>query len=152
MKIRKASIKDWTAIKALNQQLFFNDKTYDNTLDVSWPDKNEKYFKDRIRGKKTITFVAELNNQIVGYLIASIKKAEAYRTIKKLAELENMFVIQKYRGQGIGSELINYFFKWAHKERIERVQVIASSSNLKAIALYRKKGFQDYTVTLEKNI
>src|SRR3989344_9384402 len=106
MNIRKATLNDLEYVQLLNQKLFRNDIKFDRTLDLNWSAKNTDYFKKRIAGKKAITFVAEKNGKIIAYLIICVINAQNYRTIKKIAELENMFVTKEERRRGVGTQLI----------------------------------------------
>ena len=141
MIIRKATMNDLMSIIDLNKKLFHHDHKFDDTLDLSWPDKNNKYYKNRIRGPNSIAYVAEINKKIVGYAIASIIKAETYRKIesKRIAELENIFIIKEYS-------------KWAKSKGIKRLRIVASVKNEKAVRTYKKSGFKELNLVLEKTI
>lgn len=152
MKIRKASLKDLEQIKKLNQELFYHDYNFDNTLDLKWPDKNKEYYKKRITDKNSIALVAENEKNIVGYLFGAITEAQEYRNIKKIAELENMFIVKEHRGKGIGKKLIENFIQWAKNKKIKRIKVIASAQNQQAIEVYKKNRFSEYDLVLEADI
>ncbi|MGV8169046.1 MAG: GNAT family N-acetyltransferase [Candidatus Nanoarchaeia archaeon] len=96
--------------------------------------------------------VAILNNNIVGYLCGGINKPEPYRTVKKSAELENMFVLEEYRSKGVGKKLFNEFKKWCKQHKVNIIKVTAFTANGRAIKFYRNSGFRDYTLTLETHL
>ena len=152
MKIRKASLKDLEEIKKLNQELFYHDLNFDNTLDVKWPDKNKNYYKKRITNKDSLALVVESEKKIIGYLFGAITDAQNYRTIKKIAELENMLILQEHRGKGIGKRLIKEFIGWAKSKKRKRIKVIASAQNQQAIAVYKNSGFSECAMILEASI
>lgn len=152
IKIDKAKIKDLEAVKKLNQELFNYDFKFDKTLDLNWPKKNKKYYAQRIKSKNSITLIAKDGKTVIAYLVGSLMKVEGWRKLNKLAELENMLVLEKYRGQGIGSSLIKEFLKWAKTKKADRVKVIASSENLEAINAYKNNKFIEYNVVLEREI
>lgn len=151
IKILKATIKDIDQVTALNQELFYDGYRFDNTLNVDWPKKNRKYYQEKIEGKKATTLIAKDDDQVVGYLIGSIKE-EDWRKVKEIAELENMLVDKKYRGKGIGSQLIQEFIKWAKKMGMKRAKVLASFDNKDAIGVYKKNSFFEHDITLEADI
>jgi len=153
MEIRKASIKDLKDIIGLNKRLFkYDSEEFDDTLNFDWPSKNKEYFKESIINEDSIAIVVDNEGIIVGYLIGSIKEAENYRKINRIAELDNMFLLQEYRGRGIGSELCEKFIEWAKKKGLKIARVVASASNRLAISCYKKKGFKDYNLILEKEL
>ncbi len=91
-------------------------------------------------------------DKIIGYFIGCIKKAEDYRKLKKIAEAENVYIIQKYRRKGIGTSFQKEFLKWARTKRVKRARVVISAQNKKSIASVKKIGFKDYNLTLEKEL
>ena len=153
MNIRKATAKDLKAVQKLNKMLFDKEiADFDPTLNSEWSFGKDgtSYFKKRIA--EGSVFVAVDNKSIVGYLAGGIEKLESWRTIKKLAVVESMFVLEEYRSQGIGKQLFNEFIKWCKSKKIKRIKVVASAQNTKGIEFYRKNGFKDYDLTLETDI
>lgn len=155
VKIRKAEIGDLTKIQELNLLLFKKEiHEYDDTLDENWTfsDMGTKYFTNRITDENYCVFVAETDGQMVGYLAGGLSQIHAYRKINKAAELENMFVSDECRGQGIGTELVKKFKDWCKEKDIQKISVIASFKNRAGIGFYKKQGFQDYDVILEMDL
>jgi hypothetical protein len=100
--IKKATLDDLQKVQELNLKLFEKEqKEYDNLLDVNWTfgETGTKYFQDRITKENGCVFIASLNNEIVGYLCGGLSKGEAYRQLPIVAELENTFVLDEFRGQ-----------------------------------------------------
>lgn len=149
---RRASFADLGNIQSLNLQLVQYDSQFDPTLDQAWSYSETAiaYFRDRIDGNDGILLVAESADKIVGYLVGGITEAYAYRTIKETAELEEMFVLNEYRNCKIGSRLVAEFLVWCAEQQIDDIKVEASAQNIRAIEFYRRMGFADYNLVLEK--
>jgi len=153
--IRKAKLTDLKAIQELNLKLFKKEaKEYDPTLSLEWTfgRSGTEYFKERITEEDGCVLVAEVKGKIVGYLAGGITETDSYRKVGRLAEIENMFVEEEYRNQGIGGKLIQKFLDWAKRQKVERVKVVAFALNYKALRFYRKHGFKEYEVVLEKEV
>ena len=58
--------------------------------------------------------------------------------------LEGWYVDPDWRGQGIGSALIDSLIDIARQHGIDAVQIGAAISNPRALELYRRLGFQDW--------
>jgi len=118
---------------------------------MKWPFEKigKDYFKDKINGKKSICLVAEIDNEVVGYLAGGIIKPYSYRKIKKQSELENTLVKDSFRGQKIGEKLFKEFVKWSKKQGVKKIKVSASANNLRAIKFYERVGFKPYATELE---
>ena len=63
-----------------------------------------------------------------------------------------MLVDDKYRGLGVGKQLINQFKEYCKSKNIINLKVVASAKNKNAIDFYRKQGFTDFDVTLTMNM
>ncbi len=139
----------------LNHQLFLKEsKEFDKTLNCDWPlgPKSREYFQSRIDGEG-VCCVCEENGKILGYFAGGLTGREDYRLdFGQIAELENIFVLDNYRSQGLGQKMLDFLFDWCQKKSVARVKVIASVQNLKGIDFYEKNGFQKYNIVLEKVI
>lgn len=152
IKIRQATIEDLVSIQNLNNELFKLEKEYyDSTLIANWPisEEGKIYFSEMISNEYAI--VAVIDNNIIGYLIGSIIPKCSYETIQ-YGEINNMIIDYKYRGLGIGKELINQFKSYCLNKEIYNLKVEASSKNIDAIEFYKKQGFNDFNVTLTMNL
>jgi GNAT superfamily N-acetyltransferase len=103
--------------------------------------------------KEEFVIVAEIDNNVVGYLAGSTHKDETYSYYEGItAELDNMFIMEDYRKFGIGSKLVNSFLNWCKSQKAKRVMVTASVGNLNTINFYKKNGFTEINVTLRNEI
>ena len=152
IKIRKANIEDLRAIQELNDTLFkLEYENFDSSLKVGWPftENGEKYFKDIIQ--KEIAFVAIDKNTIIGYLAGTVDTKNSC-IIKLVSELDNFYIDEKYRNQGIGTKLVDEFKKYCSSKGIEEMKVTASALNVNAIEFYRKNGFTEFEITLKTTL
>jgi ribosomal protein S18 acetylase RimI-like enzyme len=63
-----------------------------------------------------------------------------------------MLVEKRYRRQGIGKSLVLGFLSWCREKKVEYVSVTASAQNQLGINFYRRLGFRDYELTLERKL
>jgi GNAT superfamily N-acetyltransferase len=149
MIIRRAQAKDLQKILELNQKLFTYEIRYGDTYNQNWTysEKGKSYFANRL--KNGILLIAEENKEIVGYLCA-YTSPYSFRSINPITELENMFVLEEYRNQKIGSQLIERLIKEAKLVGSKRLKVGVLFKNSKAINFYLKQGFVKHEIILEK--
>lgn len=133
-------------------------------LDKNWDEENitwnfskltKKDFQENITDN--ITLVAEENNEIVGYLLATREKATSSKhTIKKnqkYLDIDSIYVAKNYRDKNIGSKLLKYFFKIAKNENYKIIKVAASSVDIiSVIRFYEKHGFKPLFAILVKKM
>lgn len=149
--IREAKIEDLDAVLNLCHQLVLYDYKFDNTLDRNWADSaiGRGLFTARIVNHDGIVLVADLDGQIVGYLIGGLIEPIPYRKVKVLAELEEIFVLDVYRSYAIGSKLLDRFYKWCRAEKAEKIQVVVSRDNHRGLNFYHRMGFHEHNMVLE---
>ena len=154
LKIQKAQIKDIGIVMSLNKKLFDYEisNNFDTTLNERWAEKNKNYFKERVIRANHLTLIAIVEGKTVGYLIGGVGKPENYRTLKRIAELENMIVLPEHRGQKIGEALVKEFLRWVKTKKVKRIKVVATARNKRAIEFYKKLGFFEHNLTLEQDL
>ena len=155
MEIRKAVIGDLKRIQELNLMLFDEElEKYDETINCDWPlsDKGAKFYRDRVEGDDGCGFVLIKDGEIVGYLVGSLSGDEFYRNVDSFAELDDMFILAEHRSGGYGGMLYDKFIEWCKEKGVKRLKVLVTVRNKGAIRFYKKKGFEDYNVTLERVI
>lgn len=108
------------------------------------------YFTNLLNNSKSICLIAKDDNKNIGYLAACPKEIP-YR-LSRYIEIENMGVIPEYRSQGIGQKLIDECLKIAKDKGFQKVYVNAYFKNIGAINFYKKNGFTEIDISLEKNI
>jgi len=150
--IKSATPKDWQLIQRLNSQVFLNDKDHDEDLELNWPfsDFGIKYYKRLANGEYGKCLIAYLNSKPVGY-VALAKKNFGYRKSKYI-EIENIGVEPEYRSQGIGHMLVKASEKWAAEIGATKLYVSAYWQNTKALNFYKKNGFYEIEVGLDKKL
>lgn len=117
--IRKAIKSDIEAINKLGSKLHNNFK-------------NTYHIESEIDSNLAIVMVAEENNNVVGYLYAL--------DFEDNMDLLSIYVDEKYRLNHIGYKLLNELQK---KCKDETITLEVSSTNIGAIALYRKCDFKE---------
>lgn len=94
---------------------------------------SEESFKYRLGKSGFISLVAIDSGEVVGYIAASEILDEQY--------LDSLAVRSDYRGQGIATELMKSAF-----DPQKTVYLEVRESNLPAINLYKKLGFEEYAM------
>jgi RimJ/RimL family protein N-acetyltransferase len=82
--------------------------------------------------------VAEREDALLGYVEAS---GGTYRRNRHRAEVV-IGVREEAAGQGIGSALLHELSAWARRQRVHRLELTVMADNERAIALYRRCGYE----------
>lgn len=150
--LRPAREADLPAVHALDRQLFAVDAQWDETMDLGWTDSldGQDFFRERCHGRDGILLVAEDAGAVIGFLAAGLLPAAVYRRVRQVAELECMYVLPAYRGQGVGRGLVAEYLGWAAASGAPRARVEVTAQNREATRFYEREGFAPFNLILEQ--
>jgi len=155
IKIRKATKKDVKDIQKLCELLIKKEhEEYDPTMKIGWSFEKEaiKYFNDGVTKPNFCILVVVDVDKIVGFVSGNIEKGDSWRTIPKIASIDSFYILEEYRNNNLGTKLCKVFTNWAKKKGVKRVKVEATIGNDAGIKFYRRNGFKDYALKLEKKV
>ncbi len=96
---------------------------------------SSRFFHEEIQVTYAKSLLAEIQRQIVGYII--------FWQLPKEVDIHNLAVHPAFRRQGIGRRLLSAAIEKAKGEGAERVTLEVRKSNQAAQNLYHSLGFQD---------
>ena len=86
--------------------------------------------------------VVKNNGKYIGYCISTITDDNG--------ELASLHVDEKYRGNGIGKELVDIHIEWMNQKNCKGMGVTVSQENKATIGFYKKLGFYPNTLYMRK--
>jgi ribosomal protein S18 acetylase RimI-like enzyme len=113
------------------------ERKYLGFLNAPTLEKTSEWLKEAMK-QGEIRLVATNNSQIVGWCDIETNTREGFRHVGKLG----MGILEDYRGQGLGRALLEAALVAARDRKRECVELEVYASNLVAIRLYEKHGFQ----------
>lgn len=120
--IRKMSQIDLDAVNAIEMQAFQD------------PWSKQDFINELESNPYSCIYVKEINGEVVAYVDLWI----AYEN----AEIANIAVKKEFLHQGIASELMQYCLQKIQQSKCENFTLEVRVSNINAIKLYEKFGFQ----------
>lgn len=150
-RIVAADKEDVEELVRLNTRLFLEDAGIrDSHTDTSWPAKHgREHFLGLLSRNDAVCLLAWSSAEAVGYLAGYVSEAAPLRPVR-VAELQSMYVEGSERGRGVGARLVQGFFAWARGRKVGRASVTAYAANGRAVCFYRRLGFVDRGVSLER--
>jgi len=104
--------------------------------------RRAKLLKKHQDGKTRIEIAID-QDQPVGYIISSI-------TEDRVGEIESIFVRDEYRGQAIGTQLMERALAWLESQNGEILKVKVAVGNEASYDFYAKFGFYPWVTTLKR--
>jgi ribosomal protein S18 acetylase RimI-like enzyme len=95
-------------------------------------------------------FVAQVNETLVGFTLFTLRKTLLHRGLSGV--ITELIVTEKYRGKGIGKQLIFTAIKYCKKLGCCEVEVSTEQSNMSARELYKRSGFEERGILFEVDL
>lgn len=86
----------------------------------------------------SVLYVAEVDGRVVGQIDARISRFQKARHVASLG----IAILKDYRDLGLGRALMDRALAWMKERDVEKAVLEVFSTNERAIALYRKLGFE----------
>lgn len=151
-KIRLATIKDLKSIQKLNTLVFADNIKWDSDAVENYSNtpQGEKYYASALKNSNGCFFICEENGNFLGYANGVDMEVD-YRK-SKYFEIVNIGVHPATRGLGIGKALLDEITKWAKEKGFEKIYLNCYAKNTGALDFYKKNGFEEIDICLEKSI
>lgn len=89
----------------------------------------ENYYKAALESDNSVVLIAEIENTPVGLMRGDIKEIEPFFKHNKILYLDDIYIVEKHRKQGIARLLFSEIEKYAKKKGIKRLQGRAYNYN-----------------------
>jgi GNAT superfamily N-acetyltransferase len=76
----------------------------------------------RTLGRFSVLYVAEYQGQVVGFIIARLKRVPEYLGGVMVGELKDMWVEHEVRRLGIGEKLLRLAIEWCHAQNVYSIE------------------------------
>lgn len=152
--IRIAKITDIPQILEIKRQSheFFVENRPD-LYELSDKLYTEDFLEDFFHSADKHILIAELQGRIVGYaLVQAVNVRLPMMTERLYLYLHDMAVSECFRNQGIASSLLDHIERYSLSIGAEKIELAVHLFCTGAIALYRKYGFTERTVRMEKQL
>ncbi|WP_141432206.1 GNAT family N-acetyltransferase [Bacillus sp. 03113] len=132
--IRQATIHD------LNRLIPIFDSFREYFKQQRNPDAVEKFLFERFEHQESIIFIAEQQNEIIGY--AHLYPTFSSLTLQRVWILNDFFIIEKFRQNGIGKQLLAAVKEFGALTKAKGIELSVEHSNEAAWKFYENQGFQ----------
>jgi len=149
---REATEADFPAVAALYEKLdaLLRQHTYSfpvvENVGQLWLDM----FR-RTLGRFSVLYVAEYDGEIVGFIVARLKRVPEYLGGVMVGELKDMWVEPKVRRLGIGEKLLRMAIEWCREQKVYSCEAQILLGNEPIIRLVEYLGMKKELYQLRLN-
>ncbi len=144
--IRQAKIKDIEGIVKLWKELMDFHLPFDKYFEMreEAPVHFQRFLKDNIINDDRIVVVAQINDEIVGYMMGIIAFNPPVFKLEKYGEITDACVSGIYRNQDLGLKLFKEIKRWFKDQDLTRIDINAAANNPISNKFWKKMGFKPY--------
>lgn len=119
--------------------------------DSNSPENMSRYLTDNLSIEKLTTelsnedssfYLLEYDTNVIGYLKINVGSAQTENKYERSLEIERIYILRSYQGKGTGKLLLEHALCVASDMKASFVWLGVWEHNLRAIAFYRKFGFE----------
>lgn len=147
---RQATIKDYDALRALEQQLIEAERPFDPCIkqgQVLYYNMKELLTAPHIR-----TIVAEADGKIVSTGYGRIEPAQERYEHRQHLYVGFIYTDPAFRGQRLYDKTIALLKEFAVANYISEIRLEVYTENKRAIQAYKKIGFEDYSLEMRLKV
>ncbi|MNK79967.1 aminoalkylphosphonic acid N-acetyltransferase [compost metagenome] len=96
-------------------------------------------FNENISNPKNLYLIAENETEGLGFI--SFHTQNLLHHCGLVGEIQEFFIHQKYRGQGVGRLLINEILNYAEQHNLKSIEVTTNKKRVENVAIYENLGF-----------
>ena len=158
MIIREAKRNDVKHIVDLNRKLNeYKEILDDYYLPKPHVERRESNYLTRaltfvITSRDGVLFVAEEEKGLVGYIAGTIEDRAPVYQVERRGEIISAFVLDEYRGHGLGRELTEHLVQWFKGKGIEFVELSVDSRNELGYNVWNSLGFENFRFRMIRRI
>jgi ribosomal protein S18 acetylase RimI-like enzyme len=152
--IRQATVND---AHAICQLLAEGGKLHAQALPtlLKSPDisKPEKFVNDILQDEASHILVAEVNQQVVGYIQFNHREEKEHVVVvpRSYVSVSSLIVKEEYQRQGIGKALMQRVHEWAEEHNIDDIELNVYEFNTPAQGFYEKLGYQTISRRMKRS-
>jgi ribosomal protein S18 acetylase RimI-like enzyme len=149
MEIRKATLRDFEALKEIKSEFFLWECTQNKRFDPCYLKKGLCIrLAKNLRQSNTVFFIADDKLQVIGFAGAEIKKNETCVRPVNQGHLFSLYIRPNYRRKGIAKKLLDEIFKWFKERKIDDLVLETWVQNTAAQSLYKKYGYKPDAISM----
>ncbi|HEX3014117.1 MAG TPA: GNAT family N-acetyltransferase [Methanobacterium sp.] len=152
--IREANTEDIPSIVDLWEEMMNFHIQKSSIYDIR-PDARqiyEFYLKKILKSHESTVLVCEIENEIVGYLMAEQSQLPPVYKEDNIGTIVEICITEKHRNKGIGEKLLEKTEKWFMSKNINTIECVISDFNQISKGFWFKNKYKPYNLICFKRL
>ena len=153
--IRRAKLSDAEQVAKLYLQFWEAHKGTNPLYHPYWPINYKNCLKDAkdiVKHKEYELYLAVGGDQVIGFVLITIKKLGKFFKVKKYGHIEEAAVDKNHRRMGVATKMIEFAFKHFKKKGLKYAHIGVEVDLPVALKAWESMGFKQETVDLVKRL
>ena len=142
--IRPATVADFGGVGAVfAEENRFHAALVPHAIRVAEPVITQEWFEGVLSDPGQALFVAELGEGVAGVLLVALRVSadDPILQPRRYAYVDEIAVLEQYRGRGIGRALMAEAERWALQRGASEIELHVWEANLRAVGFYEGLGY-----------
>lgn len=143
--IRRCDISDLETLRNVCittfQDAFASVNTEEDMNDYLQKSFNRQQIEKELSHPRSVFYLAYYKNELAGYLKINFGPAQTDINDDASLELERIYILKEYQGNGLGSMLLEKVVEIARENDLDYIWLGVWEKNMGAIRLYGRQGF-----------
>jgi ribosomal protein S18 acetylase RimI-like enzyme len=116
--------------------------------------RTRDYLQRILDDKNSIIFVAIYEKRIIGFVYGTMMSSpeSPIYVHRRYSKIHDLVVSHSYRGQGIGTRLMNLIHSWAKEQGASQAELLVWEFNWHAREIYERLGYKTASRVMWKNL
>ncbi len=148
--IREFREDDSTAVRGMMRKLAEQreESTHQMVLKKEYDRFFSSYMMGLLRNPDSAVRVAEEDGDVIGYAVATRGRDQPFMRFSRTAVLNDMFVDEERRNEGVGKQLLESLRAWAREAGVDALEVQVFPEHDDEVASLKKLGFFQYRIKM----
>jgi ribosomal protein S18 acetylase RimI-like enzyme len=153
-KIRQATVDDAHAIcQLLTEGGILHAQALPTLLKIPEFSMTENFVDGLLQDEESHLWVAEANQQVVGYLHFNYREEREHPIIvpRSYITVLSLIVKEQFRQQGIGKSLMQRVHEWVKEHNVDDIELQVYEFNTPAMGFYEKLGYETISRRMKRS-
>ncbi len=148
--IRKATNEDLPEILEMDKKTLLHDASLCGIVPEQIEKEHSSLFERALTRFEGEIWVAEIDGDIAGFIW--VIKSTDYFSGHPIGFILKLYIKEKYRNQGIGTNLVKKTEEFCEKNKLEALELNVARNNVISVHMYENRGFEIFRYRMRKSM